>query len=81
MSYLHYYCLFAYSGVQRILCFSFVCLRLVYPMLPVSLYYSLLIAPSVFSNVYSINHYIILHSATNIRCYSDMAINYVQCSL
>jgi hypothetical protein len=26
MSYLHYYCLFAYSGVQRILCWILVCL-------------------------------------------------------
>jgi hypothetical protein len=39
MSYLCYLCLFAYSGAQHILrCVSrFVCLRLVYPMLPVSL--------------------------------------------
>ena len=35
MSYSRYLCLFAYSGVQHILCF--VCLRPVYPMLPVSL--------------------------------------------
>jgi hypothetical protein len=50
MSYLRYMCLFAYSGVQHILCCVFVffvlctlccrflwILRLVYPMLPVSL--------------------------------------------
>jgi hypothetical protein len=39
MSYLCYLCLFAYSGAQHILCcvLRFVCLRLVYPMLPVSL--------------------------------------------
>ena len=49
MSYLCYLCLFAYSDVQDILCCL---LRLVYPMLPVSLDYSFLIAPSVFSNVY-----------------------------
>ena len=35
MSYLRYLCLFVYSGVQHLLCC--VCLRLVYPMLPVSL--------------------------------------------
>ena len=35
-----------------VLCFCFVCLRLVYPMLPVSLDCPFLIAPSVFSNVY-----------------------------
>jgi hypothetical protein len=35
MSYLRYLCLFAYSGVQHILCYVF--LRLVCPMLPVSL--------------------------------------------
>ena len=55
MSYLPFVlCLFAYSGVQHILCcvFCFVCLRLVYPMLPVSLDCPLLIDPSVFSNVY-----------------------------
>ena len=52
MSYLHYLCLFAYSGVQRIiLCFVF--LRHLYgPILPVSLDFPILIAPLVFSNVY-----------------------------
>jgi hypothetical protein len=35
-----------------VLCFCFVFLRLVYPMLPVSLDCSFLIAPFVFSNVY-----------------------------
>ena len=35
MPYLRYLCLFTYSGVQHILCYVF--LRLVYPMLPVSL--------------------------------------------
>jgi len=38
MSYLRYLCLFAYSDVQHVLCFCFIFLRLVYPMLPVSLY-------------------------------------------
>ena len=56
MSYLRYLCLFSYSGVQHILCsvfviFAFV-LRLVYQLLPVSLDYPFLIAPSVFSDVY-----------------------------
>jgi len=37
VSYLRYFCLLTHSGVQRILCFCFVCLRLVYPILPVSL--------------------------------------------
>jgi len=46
----------AYSGVQQILCcvFCFVCRRLVYPMLPVSLDCLFLIAPLIFSNVYFI---------------------------
>ena len=48
MSYLRDFCLFAYSGVQHILCFP----RHVYLMLPVSLDCPFLIAPSVFSNVY-----------------------------
>jgi hypothetical protein len=54
MSHLRYFFMFAYSGVQHILCcvFCFLCLRLVYRMLPVSLYCPFLIAPSVFSNVY-----------------------------
>jgi len=56
MSYLHlrFLCLFAYSVIQRIsvLCFCFVILLLVYPMLPVSLDCPFLIASSIFSNVY-----------------------------
>jgi len=53
MSYLHYLCLFTNSGVQHILLCAFVFfLRLVCRMLPVSLDCPLLIAPSVFSNVY-----------------------------
>ena len=34
MSYLHYLCLLAHSGVQHILFYVCVFLRLVYPMLP-----------------------------------------------
>jgi hypothetical protein len=57
MFYSRYLCLFVYIGVQHIimLCFCFVCLFvlcLVYPMLPVSLDYPFVSAPSVFSNVY-----------------------------
>ena len=54
MSYLRYLCLFAHSGVQHMLCFSFVILRLVYYMLPVSLDFPFLMAPSVFSNGYQL---------------------------
>jgi hypothetical protein len=37
MSYLRDLCLLAHSGVQRILCFCIAFLRLVRPMLPISL--------------------------------------------
>ena len=69
MSYKRYFCLLAYSGVQHILCFVF--LRLVYPMLPVSLDCSFVcITPAVFSNVYAIplyytNESVILGSCLN----------------
>ena len=49
MSYLRYLCLFAYSGVQHILCYGFH--RLVYPMLPASLDCPFWIVHMVFSNV------------------------------
>ena len=65
MSYLRYLCLLAHSSVKHILCcvFALLCvvylsslfiyiLGLVYPMLPVSLDFLFLLAPSVFSNVY-----------------------------
>ena len=48
-------CLFEYGGVQHMLCalsFCFVFLRLLYPMLPVSLDCPFLIASSVFSSIY-----------------------------
>ena len=55
MSYLRYLCLFAYSGVQYILCCVFVlfvtAMCLVCPMFPVSLDCPFLIGSSVFSNV------------------------------
>ena len=51
MSFLRYLCLFAYSGVQHILCRGFVFLSS--RCVPyVSLDCPFLIAPSVFSNVY-----------------------------
>ena len=49
MSYLRYLCLFAYSGV---LCVCFIVLRLMNPMLLVSLDCQFVIAPSVSSYVY-----------------------------
>jgi hypothetical protein len=53
VSYLCYLCLFAYKGVQHTLCCVFVLFFfVVYPMLSVSMDVPLLIAPSVFSNVY-----------------------------
>ena len=52
MSYLHYLCLLAYSGVQSILCcVLFFFLRLVYSMLAVSLDCPFLIVHLVFFNV------------------------------
>jgi hypothetical protein len=50
MSYLRYLCLLGHRVVEQIYCCVF--LRIVYSMLPVSLYCSFLIAPSVFSTVY-----------------------------
>ena len=55
MLYLHYLCLFTYSGVQHIFCvfsfglFSSCVLYTVYPMLPVSLDCPSLIVPLVYS--------------------------------
>ena len=43
-----------------VLCLCFIFLRLVYPMLPVSLDYPFLAAPLVFSDVYLINIIIII---------------------
>ena len=55
----NYLCLLMHRDVQHTLCFWFVFLCLVYPMLPVFLN---LIAPSVFSNVYDKQQmYIINH--------------------
>jgi hypothetical protein len=54
MSYLRYMCLFTYIVlvVPTHIVFGFFCLRLVCPMLMVSLDCPFLISPSVFSNVY-----------------------------
>ena len=38
--------------IHNMLCFYFICLRLVYSMLPVSLDCPFLISPSVFSSIY-----------------------------
>ena len=54
-SLLRYICFLAHGGVQYILCFVF--LSFVYLMLPFSLDCPLLIASSVFSNVYLNNNY------------------------
>jgi hypothetical protein len=51
MSYLHYLCSLAHSGVQHIFCCVFV-VCIVYPLLSASLDCLFLIAPSFFSNVY-----------------------------
>ena len=53
MSSLLWLCLFTCGGVQHMLCFCFVCLRLVCLVLPVSLDCPFLFAPSVFSDLYS----------------------------
>ena len=54
--------------INIVLCFSFVCL--VYPMLPVSLDWSLLIAPSVFSNVFYLisDVYLLLFLLVDYTC-------------
>ena len=51
MSYLRALCLVVSNTYS--VCFCFVCLRLMYPMLLVSLDCPLLVAPLVFSNVYA----------------------------
>jgi hypothetical protein len=50
MTYLRYLCLFAYSGVQHILCGAFVLFSFV--LLPFSQDCPFFIVPLVFSNVY-----------------------------
>ena len=71
MSYLRYLCLLAYSGVQHILCCVFVCLRLGYTMLPVSLDCLYLIAPS------SWTHYVASFSGLSIFDCPFVWIHYV----
>ena len=64
MSYLPYLYLFAYSGVQHILCCVFVSLFFI--LLQVSLDCPFLIAPSVFSNVYSITMFIYIYFLASV---------------
>ena len=64
MSYLPYLYLLAYSGVQHILCCIFVSFFLI--LLPVSLDCRFLIAPSVFSNVYSITMFIYIYFLASV---------------
>ena len=52
MSYLHYLCLFAYSGVQHILCCAFVLFVFVLPNVASFSGLSIFDCPSVFSYVY-----------------------------
>ena len=55
LSDLPYLCLSMYSGVQHILCFFVLfvfVLCFMYTMLPISLYFPFVFAPSVFFNVY-----------------------------
>jgi hypothetical protein len=61
MSYLRCVCLFVHSGVQHILCCVFVLFFFVLSTLrlPVSLDCTFVIAPSVFSNVYSISPFLL----------------------
>ena len=56
MSYLSFLCFLCImvSNAYCVVCFFSFCLRIVYPMLPVSLDYPFLIAPSVSSYVYLI---------------------------
>ena len=73
MSYLRYLYLLVYRGVQHLLCCLF--LRLMYPMLPVSLDCPFLIGPSVFSNVYSWSKYFLMNTRTNtyvlcVKCFA-----------
>ena len=65
MSYLRYLCLFAYSGVQHILC-CFFFLRLVYHMLPFYLDCPFLIWRSL--TFISMNSAIVLYMYIVIHC-------------
>ena len=65
MSWLRCLCLFTCGGVVHIvLWFCFVFLRLVYPVLPVSLDCPYLIVPSVFSKVYSLRRDVLAHKTS-----------------
>ena len=80
MFYLCCLCLFAHSGIQHILCCVF--LRLVYPVLPVSLDCPFFIAPSVFSNVKNNCSVMLLYLQRRIipiifSIYTDITIFYM----
>jgi hypothetical protein len=61
MPYLRYLCLLEYIGVKHILCWGFLFFfRLVYTMLSVSEDCPFLIVPSVFSNVYLSNEFMLI---------------------
>ena len=80
MFYLCCFCLFAHSGIQHILCCVF--LRLVYPVLPVSLDCLFLISPSVFSNVKNNCSVMLLYLQRRIipiifSIYTDITIFYM----
>ena len=80
MFYLCCLCLFAHSGIQNILCCVF--LRLVYPVLPVSLDCPFFIAPSVFSNVKNNCSVMLLYLQRRIipiifSIYTDITIFYM----
>ena len=62
--------MFTYTGVQHMVCFWFVCLRLVYPMLLISLDCPFVIAPSVFSNLYLLSIlYVLLRNDVLDLCF------------
>ena len=69
-------CVCVYSGVQHVLCwvFYFVFRHFVYPMLPVSLGWLFLIAPSIFSNI-------CLEQDTNYHPYKLIYTSWIVCYL
>ena len=79
MSYLRYLCLFGYIGVQHIvvflLCFSLSCI----PYFASFSGLFILIAPSVFSNVYL--HIRVFYLQSNRRAWSDLAVSDISWSM
>jgi hypothetical protein len=70
MSYSHVYIYWCPTHIM--LCFCFIFLRLVYPMLPVSLDCPFFIAPSVFSNLYLKRRIHFQPSPTNYSILTDL---------